>query len=357
MSPTGTPRRTANADDDFAARIRRNGRALRAAFSRRETWSDFIRQTLGQTEPAGIARVVIDRLAQWIPAPGWAVAVVDSHGQLSKLVEAGVDGSMSGAILGIGAWVVQQATPFMSADLSKDARLAAAPPATIVALPLSCGGRTIGTVISVDPRPSARAPEFESGIVELLREVLDAAALAIDQGLRLQRAEAMSVTDELTGLYNSRFLREALHREAKRAMRYGRTVSVLFIDLDGFKTVNDTYGHLSGSRTLVEAGAVIRGSARESDIVARYGGDEFVVVLPDTGSEGGLVVARRIRERIAAKHFLESDGLDCRLTASVGVATLPDMAKSSEELLDASDRAMYHVKQHGKNNICLASRL
>jgi diguanylate cyclase (GGDEF)-like protein len=192
--------------------------------------------------------------------------------------------------------------------------------------------------------------------VALLTEVLETGAIALDHAYRLQRAEAMSVTDDLTGLYNSRFLKEALHRESKRAMRYARTVSVLFVDLDGFKSVNDTHGHLAGSRTLVEAGDIIRTSARESDIVARYGGDEFVVVLPDTGSEGGLVVARRIRDRIAEHLFLAEDGINWRLTASVGVAALPDMARSSDELLDTADRAMYHVKVTGKNNICLAQR-
>jgi diguanylate cyclase (GGDEF)-like protein len=142
-----------------------------------------------------------------------------------------------------------------------------------------------------------------------------------------------------------------LRKEAKRASRSGRPVSLLFIDLDGFKSVNDTHGHLSGSRALVEAAAVIRGSARETDVVARFGGDEFAVVLPDTGGEGAFAVGERVRERIAAHNFLARDGLAIRLTASVGLATLPDVAASAEELMAAADKAMYGVKDSGKNGI------
>ena len=139
-----------------------------------------------------------------------------------------------------------------------------------------------------------------------------------------------------------------LRRETKRASRSGRPLSLLFIDLDGFKAVNDTHGHLFGSRALVEAAAVIRGSARETDVVARFGGDEFALVLPDTGGEGAFAVGERIRERIAAHTFLAGDGLDIHLTASVGVATLPDVAASAEELVQAADKAMYQVKDRGQ---------
>ena len=135
-----------------------------------------------------------------------------------------------------------------------------------------------------------------------------------------------------------------LRRETKRASRSGRPLSLLFIDLDGFKAINDAHGHLFGSRALVEAAAVIRGSARETDVVARFGGDEFALVLPDTGGEGAFAVGERVRERIAAHRFLAGDGLDIRLTASVGVATLPDVAASAEELMQAADTAMYRVK-------------
>src|SRR5205814_7443893 len=165
-----------------------------------------------------------------------------------------------------------------------------------------------------------------------LRTLLEPAAIALDNALTLQRAEALSVTDDLTRLYNSRYLNLVLRREAKRASRSGRPLSVLFLDMDGFKSVNDRHGHLAGSKALVEAAAIIRGSARETDVVARFGGDEFSVILPDTGREGAVSVAERVRDRIRAFEFLASDGLKERLTASIGVATLPDVAGSAEEL-------------------------
>jgi diguanylate cyclase (GGDEF)-like protein len=177
----------------------------------------------------------------------------------------------------------------------------------------------------------------------------------LDNALQLKRAEALSVTDDLTHLYNSRYLNQVLRRETKRASRSGRPLSLLFMDLDGFKSINDRHGHLCGSRALVEAAAVIKASARETDVVARFGGDEFAVVLPDTGGEGAYAVGERVRERIAEHHFLESEGLTIRLTVSVGVSTLPDVASSAEELVQAADTAMYQVKDRGKNGIQAAS--
>src|SRR4029079_13703042 len=191
-------------------------------------------------------------------------------------------------------------------------------------------------------------------VLQSLTLLLEPASMALDSALLLKRAEELSVTDDLTQLYNSRYLNLVLRREPKRSSRSGRPLSLLFIDLDGFKGVNDTHGHLFGSRALVEASAVIRQSARETDVVSRFGGDEFALILPDTGSDGAAAVGDRIRERIAAHRFLVGDGWTIHLTVSVGVATLPDVAASTEGLIQAADEAMYHVKDHGKNGIYIA---
>jgi diguanylate cyclase (GGDEF)-like protein len=245
---------------------------------------------------------------------------------------------------------------FASGDLRREDRLPG-PSAAVAAIGFVLSGRDqpVGALVGLERQPSASELTFAPRVRAAWTELLAPAGLALDNALRLEKAEALSVTDDLTRLYNSRFMNLSLRRETKRAGRTGTALSLLFIDLDGFKAVNDTYGHLSGSRALVEAADVIRGCARESDVVARFGGDEFAVILPDTDCDGATMVAERIRDRIAAHSFLTSDQLNVRLTASVGIATLPDVAASADELVQAADRAMYKVKVSGKNGIHLAA--
>jgi len=243
---------------------------------------------------------------------------------------------------------------YCAANVATDRRIADSAAGAAIGFPLACRGRTIGAIVAIDRMPATSPPRFAAPMLSALLAGIEPGAIALENALRVQRAEALSVTDDLTQLYNSRYLSQVLRRETKRASRSGRPLSLLFVDLDGFKSINDTHGHLFGSRALVEAASVIRASARETDMVARFGGDEFALILPDTGSEGAAAVGDRVRDRIAAFSFLRGDGLNIRLTVSVGVATLPDVAASADGLIQAADEAMYWVKDHGKNGIHIA---
>lgn len=336
---------------DLASRVRQVHRSLRGSIESRATLVDLIRAVNATLDPAGLAEAMVARLSLLIPAPCWAVVSADLSSTPSVLYERGLGPDLGPAARAVAAWVSQREETFFSADLRVDSRIADASTATIIAFPLASRGRRVGAIIALDRLPSSDAPRLAPALQYALQTLLEPAAAALDSALLLQRAEALSVTDDLTRLYNSRYLNQVLRREVKRASRSGRPLSVLFLDLDGFKAINDTYGHLAGSRALVEAGAVIRTSARETDIVARFGGDEFAIVLPETGGSGALAVGERIRARIAEHSFLAEDGVNHHLTASVGVATLPDVALSPDGLLQAADAAMYQVKDRGKNGI------
>lgn len=314
---------------------------------------EAVREANAILEPRAVAEWLVREANHWFAAPCWAVIGRDAGDQLVILADSGMTPSIRPAVWSAADWVMLHSTELFTADLAKDVRGTTGSGAA-VAFPLLCRNRAIGALIALDPAPCKAAPKIGASLLMSLRAFLEPTAIALDNAVAVQRAEALSVTDDLTRLYNSRYLNQVLKRETKRATRSNQPLSVLFLDLDGFKQVNDNHGHQAGSKCLVEAAAVIRGCGRETDVVARFGGDEFSLILPDTGPDGAFAVAVRIKERLRAARFLESDGLSVRLTASIGVATLPKAAESAEDLLRAADVAMYKVKAAGKDGIHVA---
>jgi len=167
-----------------------------------------------------------------------------------------------------------------------------------------------------------------------------------------ERTERSALTDGLTGLYNHAFFLGALKREVQRARRLGTRVSLAMFDLDNFKKVNDSRGHLEGDRVLIRTAALVREGLREADVAARYGGEEFAVVLPDTPRTGAFVVAERTRRRVEESFQKRRTALP--VTVSGGVSSFPDDAATPEDLILHADRALYRSKAGGKNRITLA---
>lgn len=183
------------------------------------------------------------------------------------------------------------------------------------------------------------------------------AGVALRNAERYRRARDRAFVDDATDVYNARYLLEALDREVRRSERYGNELSILFIDLDRFKLVNDSHGHLVGTSVLRQLSRLLTQSVRQVDTVARYGGDEFTILLSDTGERGARVIAERIRKWVADNAFEAEGGRTLRLTCSVGLSTYPAHGRTREALLDAADKAMYRAKSQGRNRVCSASEL
>jgi two-component system cell cycle response regulator len=200
-------------------------------------------------------------------------------------------------------------------------------------------------------------PALAPRSLERARVIAEHAALALRNAERYRAARDRAFIDDVTEVYNARYLLEALDREIRRSERYGTELSILFIDLDRFKLVNDTHGHLVGSNTLRQLSRLLEGCVRQVDTVARYGGDEFTILLADTGARLGRTVGERIRHSVERHDFEAGAGRTLRLTCSIGISTYPAHGRTREALLDAADKAMYRAKSLGRNRLCGADEL
>jgi two-component system cell cycle response regulator len=225
----------------------------------------------------------------------------------------------------------------------------------VIALPFSLDRRQAGVFFL---RRTRDEPSLTAEDVHFADAVIKAAVAAIQRAQVIEmtkadnaRLEALAHTDALTLVLNRRALVGRLTAEVDRARRYESVVSVLMVDLDHFKGVNDTYGHPVGDQVLRDVAQLLQHEVRSVDIVARYGGEEFIVVLPETSSEGAVVFAERIRERIEARMF-ESTGHSLLLTTSIGVATFPSARVASmDDLIARADEALYRAKAEGRNRV------
>jgi diguanylate cyclase (GGDEF)-like protein len=213
---------------------------------------------------------------------------------------------------------------------------------TLCLFPLRCQKTLKGAFIIANPVTGDFCHRVSFDNLMFLAEQ---AAIGFDNAYRYKGARELIYTDDLTGLYNQRYLDIVLEQEIRRAERYDLEFSILFLDLDLFKNVNDVHGHIAGSNALKEVAKIVRNSIREVDVPFRYGGDEFTAVLVETGIGGAAVVAERVRHGIENHVFLKKYNQNTQLTASIGYATFPHHAKDKKSILDLADKAMYFGKK------------
>jgi diguanylate cyclase (GGDEF)-like protein len=223
---------------------------------------------------------------------------------------------------------------------------------TILYLPLRTRDENMG-ILMVDNLLSQQ--EIPQEQIPILMAVAGQMAMAIKNSRLFQGVEELSITDGLTGLYLLRYFRQRLKEEFYRAERTHGQLSLMILDIDHFKRINDTYGHPAGDTVLTSVAERVLSNARKVDLTARYGGDEFVILLPDTVAEEALLLAERLHQAVSVDPVILTDKSSINLTVSIGVATYPTHAATIDELIKRADEALYWIKSHGRNRIRLYS--
>lgn len=224
---------------------------------------------------------------------------------------------------------------------------------SLIASPLKTEGRIVGILYVDDFKPR----QYTTREISLLSLLSTFAAMAIEKTKLLESTRQLAITDELTGLFNHRHFRQQLNIETTRADRYGRSLSLMMIDIDYFKHYNDSNGHLKGNEVLKEVGRILRETSREVDIVSRYGGEEFSIIMPETKRRRAFVLSERLRKRIASHKFENARRQpNKKLTVSIGAASYPESAVTPFGLIAEADKALYEAKRAGRNTVCVSRR-
>ena len=311
-----------------------------------------------------ILQTIMEKMAEYFRPDTWSLLMVDEEkDELYFAIAVGAAAEvLSRARLklgeGIAGWVARHGQPLIVPDVQADKRFSSRldemtqiKTRSVICVPLRSKHRVLGVIqlINANVGPSEQEMFF-------LQALCDYAAIAIENARSVEKIQELTITDDCTGLFNARHLYKTLETEVYRSARFGYEFSVIFIDLDHFKQVNDNHGHLVGSRLLAEVGYLIKAQLRLIDFAFRYGGDEFVVLLPQTSKNASLVVARRLIDVFRESSFLESDGLRLNIRASIGVATYPEDGPNAHEIIRRADEMMYAVKNSVRDNIGVAQR-
>jgi diguanylate cyclase (GGDEF)-like protein len=308
-----------------------------------------------------ILQTIMEKMAAYFEPATWSLVMIDESSQepyYAASVGKGAEG-LASLRLSDGTtltdWVIARGESLVIEDVNADPTLDPDSRAdwfegscSVVCVPVKTGGRVLGVIelVNIDMDVYSRSEM-------LLQTLADYAAIAIENARAVRRIQELSITDDCTGLYNARHLFTVIAEELHRSARFGYEFTLLFLDLDHFKRVNDQYGHLAGSKLLAQVGECLRENLRLVDAAFRYGGDEFAILLPQTSREAGLRVARRVARVFHQRKWLPEDDFPVELRASIGIATYPSDGTTPQDIVQRADDMMYAVKQAGRDNIAV----
>lgn len=308
-----------------------------------------------------ILQTIMEKMAAYFEPATWSLVMIDESSQepyYAASVGKAAEG-LSALRLSDGStlteWVIARGEALVIENVNTDPEIEpdsrnkwSDGSCSVVCVPVRTGGKVLGVIqlVNIDMGVYARSEM-------LLRTLADYAAIAIENARAVRRIQELSITDDCTGLYNARHLFTVLSDEVHRSARFGYEFTLLFLDLDHFKRVNDEHGHLIGSKLLAQVGECLRENLRLVDAAFRYGGDEFAILLPQTSRDAGLRVARRISSVFHHRRWLLDQEFVVELRASVGIATYPADATTPQAIVQRADEMMYAVKQAGRDNIAV----
>ena len=319
---------------------------------------DVARALTSSLDLDSILGAIMMQMKQFFEPESWSLLIVDEEqNNLYYAVAAGK--SLGDRNLrvdmgeGIAGWVAAHGEPVIVSEPGSDSRFAELSPVrSVICIPLRSRDYTLGVIELLNYRASTLTSET----MAFLQVLCDYAAIAVQNVRAVERIQELTITDDCTGLFNSRHLFSVTESELERSRRFNFPFSLVFIDLDHFKRVNDLHGHLTGSRLLGEIARTIKHNVRGIDSAFRYGGDEFIVLLPQTGKDAALDVTQRLLCALRDTVYLLSEGLELRIMASFGVATYPDDGDSVQDIISAADQMMYLVKNAHRGSIAVAQR-
>lgn len=311
-----------------------------------------------------ILNLIMSRMSQLVEAENWSLLLLDE--KTNELTFEVVVGLKKESVkdfripvgTGIAGKVAESGEIIIIEDAKNDPRVfrqvdskTGFTTKSLLCIPLKTHGKILGVIEIVNIE---NFDLFKQKKLPILSILSDYAAIAIENSRYLTKIRTLSITDEYTGLYNARYMHEILPPLLHEANRHGKNLAVAFMDIDNFKRVVDTYGHLSGTMVLKEIGNTVSGCLSERDILIKYGGDEYVLIMPDRDKKHAVELTEKILQTIRSSLYLQDDPKPVKVTASFGLAIYPEDAQSKKDLLLFADNAMYKIKNSTKNGIGVA---